>query len=623
MDNYHDDNVYVYENEAENRMPSPDNNVENDFYEDEPEDSPLKEIYSGQTFTSFEILEQSLKRYASQKGFEIRVVRSEKEANVWARKTYKCHHGGKYIPKKKVDPTQTRNRESIRIECGFLVNASYRKCQNLVFVNKFVSEHNHELQNGIDLQEFSPLLRKIPDNIVEEIQFYVQECHLGATVLKRILRKKYPDHDIYNQDLYNMICRFKANIQIKNDAAALVEYLVKLHAENPEWYFKVDFENFEHRWTDLINHYPEVQEYCERVLYPTKTCWAYAFTKRSFSANTHSTQRVESMNRVIKLEANSGNSLCQLHSGIELRLKDEAKYARWQEFCNMNPTTGMPRVSDTIFRNVDEICKKYLTPNSLALQRKQMVESLLYRTWIKEVENIYLLDSNRYDEGFVEDDYEEPQILINMALEACLNGIVNEIWEFNIKLIPSRWYSKEGLSVMDKIQENSIQLIQDGEQRTGTFYTLNIIRGQEVYNEFIKNLDSKKEIFGREIGLCKKALNLAIASNSHQVFENLLQQFIEQQTVSLSAQDDDLTEEVLSISNPIQHKGKGRPANKRYLSAIENHSNRNANSRNQDQDEVSEGSRKKNKRQCALCKSWYHDSRNCPSKNKEQDKENI
>ena len=88
------------------------------------------------------------------------------------------------------------------------------------------------------------------------------------------------------------------------------------------------------------------------------------------------------------MEANSGSSLCQLHSGIELRLKDEAKYSRLQEFRNMNPTTGMPLVSNTIFKSVDEICKKYLTPNSLALQRKQIVEAHLYRTWIKEIGNI-------------------------------------------------------------------------------------------------------------------------------------------------------------------------------------------------------------------------------------------
>ena len=33
--------------------------------------------------------------------------------------------------------------------------------------------------------------------------------------------------------------------------------------------------------------------------------------------------------------------------------------------------------------------------------------------------------------------------------------------------------------------------------------------------------------------------------------------------------------EVYNIANPLQHKGKGRPANKRYLSAIENHSSKN------------------------------------------------
>src|SRR6266496_3327759 len=230
------------------------NDNENDVNEasdidDEPDDSSLKDIYTGQTFTTFEVLEICLKRYAEKMSFEIRIVRCEKEDGSWARKSYKCHHGGKYEPKKKVDPTHNRNQESARIECGFLVNAA---CSNLVFVNKFVSEHNHALQSTPALQEFSPALRKIPDNIMEEIQFYVQECYLGATVLKRILRNKYPNQDIYNQDLTSAICRFKSNAQIKNDAATLIEHLKKLHEEDSEWYFQVNLEGIDNRLSKIF-----------------------------------------------------------------------------------------------------------------------------------------------------------------------------------------------------------------------------------------------------------------------------------------------------------------------------------------------------------------------------------
>jgi len=41
--------------------------------------NPMKEIYSGQTFSSFEVLEQCLKRYAIQSGLEIRTARAEKK----------------------------------------------------------------------------------------------------------------------------------------------------------------------------------------------------------------------------------------------------------------------------------------------------------------------------------------------------------------------------------------------------------------------------------------------------------------------------------------------------------------------------------------------------------------
>ena len=74
-----------------------DNVNETSDIDDEPDDSSMKDIYTGQTFTTFEILETCLKRYANKMGFEIRTVRD--------RKTYKCHHGGKYESKKKVDPT--------------------------------------------------------------------------------------------------------------------------------------------------------------------------------------------------------------------------------------------------------------------------------------------------------------------------------------------------------------------------------------------------------------------------------------------------------------------------------------------------------------------------------------
>jgi len=502
--------------------------------DDEVEDSPLKELYTGQTFISFEVLEQSLKRYSTKRGFNTKIVRVEKEDGVYARKTYKCRHGNKYEPKKKLDPTENRERESVCIECGFLLNASYRKRANLVYINKFIEEHNHPLSDSELLQQFAPSLRKITTDVKEEIKFFVQECHLGATVLKRILRKKFPDQEIYQQDLYNMIHKFKIDAQIKNDAVLLYEHLVKLQQEDSNWYFGVDFEgidnrlskifwmspdqknlwtrfhdvvlndntcktnkysmplsvfividsdqrsrivataivsdetvstyewilketmlatgnlqpvviftdgdpamqvaistqysetivrhcafhirqnlikkvkkklhdkwdtfvadfyvlrnslvvsDFDHRWEELMNKYPEIKGYCERVLYPTKECWAYAFTKRTFSANTHSTQRVESINRIIKLEANSGNTLYELQAGIELRLKDEAKYAKLQEFRNMNPTTGLPNISNTIFKGVDNMCKKYLMPNSLALQQKQILESLLYRVLLQE-----------------------------------------------------------------------------------------------------------------------------------------------------------------------------------------------------------------------------------------------
>ncbi|RIB04129.1 hypothetical protein C2G38_2048703 [Gigaspora rosea] len=195
---------------------------------------------------------------------------------------------------------------------------------------------------------------------------------------------------------------------------------------------------------------------------------------------------------------------------------------------------------------------------------------------------------------------------------------------FNIKLIPSRWYSEKSITSYDGDQELSIQIVQSNIKSlpTGTFEVLERICGQEVNSRIAVESDSRKVFYGRGLGLCKKALNIAITNGSNTVLEDILHQFINEQTSAQSNNNSasDLSEQgtcqeidSFKISNPSQHKGRGRPANKRYLSAIENYDNKRVCSDN-NVDISKSGLKKKNKRQCAMCKSWYHDSRNCPSK---------
>ncbi|GBC15895.2 protein FAR1-RELATED SEQUENCE 5-like [Rhizophagus irregularis DAOM 181602=DAOM 197198] len=221
------------------------------------------------------ILEQCLNQYSTQLEFETKIVRAEKEEGVWSRKTYKCRHGGKYEAKKKLDPTQNQDKKSACIKCNFTLNASYRKCPNLVFVNKFIEEHNHVMNINKDLQQFTQSSHKIPDNIIKEIRFYVQECHLGATVLKRILRNKFPNQDIYRQSLYDAIRKFKDSAQIKNDAITLLNRLIKLQQEDPNWYFKVDFEGIDNRLTKIFWMSPDQKRFWKRfhdVIINDNTC---------------------------------------------------------------------------------------------------------------------------------------------------------------------------------------------------------------------------------------------------------------------------------------------------------------------------------------------------------------
>ncbi|RIA82610.1 hypothetical protein C1645_835080 [Glomus cerebriforme] len=125
--------------------------------------------------------------------------------------------------------------------------------------------------------------------------------------------------------------------------------------------------------------------------------------------------------------------------------------------------------------------------------------------------------------------------------------------------------------MVDEVFEKLIQLIQNREnkkQETRTFFMINTICGQNVYNNSVRYLNSKKEQYGRDLGFYKKALNIAIKNKTCQAFKELLKQFIEiKQIFKMSCLVMKLD---FSIENPLQYKRKERLSNKRYLSVFEN-----------------------------------------------------
>ncbi|CAG8565071.1 9118_t:CDS:2, partial [Cetraspora pellucida] len=174
-----------------------------------------------------------------------------------------------------------------------------------------------------------------------------------------------------------------------------------------------------------------------------------------------------------------------------------------------------------------------------------------------------------YSLGFLKDNYEKPQMLLDIALKDCAEGV----------------YFKEGLVTFNESQELFIQ---------------------DINSKVTVKLNLKKASYGCGLRLCKKALDIAITNNSNKALEDLLQQFINEQISTLCQNTCEPSEQQLDyvkISNLLQHKDKRWPANKRYLSAIENYNIKNIGSSNQDKTLLT----KKNKCQCAMCKSWYHD----------------
>ncbi|CAB5363079.1 unnamed protein product [Rhizophagus irregularis] len=441
------------------------------------EDNSL-ELYVGKTFQNWDHVEKFMKKYAAAKGHGVRIGgggKVDKTTNEVMKRRYLCRHAGKASSKQ----TTQSNVTSCRVECSWKVNIWAKKKKGCLEVTTFNDHHvGHECHPLAS--KFVPTLRKLPEEILEEIRFLTIFAKVNAIVQYRIIREKFKIR-IYRPDLYNAIRSFRREATPgEEDTGLLLKRLYDKKTEDPRWVismkvdpvtsslthlfwmspeqqilqnlpkqlkgklgsnfndFMKDFytarnslkeDQFNERWNALLQNYPQSKDYLTKVLGCNPQSWARSFTNKYFTAGVQTTSRNEGENSTLKrLFENSNLSLCELFDALEERYQEENDYC---EFVNWKQTVlqiGSQNIPKSIFGPVVKQLNEFLMPNIIKKQEEQMNLSLCYHATEIEFENArskenVLDESNRC----IDNLFDFPQVHLSSFLEDTLT--ILEVWE--------------------------------------------------------------------------------------------------------------------------------------------------------------------------------------------------
>jgi len=189
------------------------------------------------TFNDWDAVEIAVNTYAKQNGFVAIKYRKELDAidkSITRRRVYNCWKSGSNNPKKVENINLHRNTSSTKTNCPWQVCFYFGKNSAVIRLTKFDDNHNHQCDPAtIDL---APKNSRLPKEILDKIEHYTTNGHLGAGQQYDLIIKEFPEHLIKKKNLYNAIQKFRGTrVHDESDAAIMLSYLMKLHEEDPEY----------------------------------------------------------------------------------------------------------------------------------------------------------------------------------------------------------------------------------------------------------------------------------------------------------------------------------------------------------------------------------------------------
>ncbi|EXX66232.1 hypothetical protein RirG_125810 [Rhizophagus irregularis DAOM 197198w] len=226
-------------------------NILNDQLEGIMSDESNIDIKVGTSFSTWEDAEIKLNQYAKFAGFSLRRKRVESDNNrIVRRRTFECSFLGKSISNQIIDITHQRQRSSRKIMCPWHINLTMPKSSTEVSITSITGEHNHSMITDIHLH--APY-RKLSNEILERIEFYVNKGNMGSKQIYPLLVASFPDQYIYKRDLYNAIQKFKSPLTNRHgDAQNMINKLFELKDQEPGWIIYTRLDPFDNRLVGLF-----------------------------------------------------------------------------------------------------------------------------------------------------------------------------------------------------------------------------------------------------------------------------------------------------------------------------------------------------------------------------------
>ncbi|CAG8755665.1 17598_t:CDS:1 [Gigaspora margarita] len=188
----------------------------------------------GDYFDDWPSVDRIIYNYCLEWGFGFQVFRNDKDLNnpnITRRKSFCCLSSSIYEPQKVIVQNSHCIWGTTKTNCEWYCTFTLSKTVYQVKCTTLNDIHNHEV-NSAQIVDIIARYRCFSEEMIQDIKFFL-DCNIAPMTQLEMLKKKYPQHVFYKQDIYNTIYKLRKNDDKRLDSVLFLDILLEKMSKDP------------------------------------------------------------------------------------------------------------------------------------------------------------------------------------------------------------------------------------------------------------------------------------------------------------------------------------------------------------------------------------------------------